>query len=45
MAALYFDAATREERKFAMSELGSAYAAYRAQAGMFLPRPSSFLAG
>ncbi len=45
MAALYFDAATREERKFAMSELGSAYAAYRAKAGMFLPRPSAFLAG
>jgi protein-S-isoprenylcysteine O-methyltransferase Ste14 len=45
MAALYFDAATREERKFAMSELSSAYAAYRAQAGMFLPRASTLLAG
>lgn len=45
MAALYFHAATREEQKFAMSELGAAYAAYRAQAGMFLPRPSTLLAG
>ena len=40
-----FDAATREERKFAMSELSAAYAAYRAQAGMFLPRPSALIAG
>jgi protein-S-isoprenylcysteine O-methyltransferase Ste14 len=45
MAMLYFHAATREEQKFAMSELASAYAAYRAKAGMFLPRPSSLLAG
>ena len=45
MATLYFEAATREERKFAESELSNAYAAYRAQAGMFLPRPSTLLAG
>jgi protein-S-isoprenylcysteine O-methyltransferase Ste14 len=38
MTALYFHAATREERKFAVSELREAYAAYRRQAGMFLPR-------
>ncbi len=44
MAALYFVAATREERKFAESDLSSAYAAYRAQAGMFLPRPSALFA-
>ena len=45
MAALYFNAASREERKFAMSELGNAYAAYRMQAGMFLPRAATLLAG
>lgn len=45
MAALYFNAATREERKFATSELAGAYAAYRAKAGMFLPRASALLAG
>jgi protein-S-isoprenylcysteine O-methyltransferase Ste14 len=43
--ALYFDAATREERKFATSELANAYAAYRAKAGMFLPRAATLLAG
>lgn len=45
MGALYFHAATREERKFAMSELNAAYAAYRAQAGMFLPRANALFAG
>jgi protein-S-isoprenylcysteine O-methyltransferase Ste14 len=45
MAALYFHAATREEQKFALSELNAAYAAYRARAGMFLPRPAALLAG
>lgn len=45
MGALYFHAATREERKFAMSELSAAYAAYRAQAGMFFPRATTLLAG
>jgi protein-S-isoprenylcysteine O-methyltransferase Ste14 len=44
MGTLYFYAATREERKFAMSELSTAYAAYRAQTGMFLPRVGSLLA-
>jgi protein-S-isoprenylcysteine O-methyltransferase Ste14 len=39
MAIAYTHAATREEQKFARSELASAYAAYRASAGMFLPRP------
>jgi protein-S-isoprenylcysteine O-methyltransferase Ste14 len=38
MTSLYIHAATREERKFAMSELSAAYATYRTQAGMFLPR-------
>jgi protein-S-isoprenylcysteine O-methyltransferase Ste14 len=45
MTALYIDAASREERKFASSELASAYAAYRARAGMFWPRPLALLAG
>ncbi len=45
MAGLYFHAATREEQKFAMSELNAAYMAYRARAGMFLPRPGALLAG
>jgi len=45
MTALYFDAASREERKFANSELADAYAAYRARAGMFWPRPLALLAG
>ena len=45
MTSLYFHAASREERKFARSELSAAYSAYRAQAGMFLPRPSALLAG
>lgn len=45
MAMLYFHAATREEQKFATSELSTAYAAYRAKAGMFLPRLSALLAG
>ncbi|HUM07345.1 MAG TPA: methyltransferase [Acidocella sp.] len=45
MTALYVDAATREERKFATSELAAAYAAYRARAGMFWPRPLVLLAG
>jgi protein-S-isoprenylcysteine O-methyltransferase Ste14 len=45
MGALYFHAATREERKFAVSELSTAYAAYRVKAGMFLPRPSTLITG
>jgi protein-S-isoprenylcysteine O-methyltransferase Ste14 len=45
MTALYFHAATREEQKFATSDLSAAYAAYRSQAGMFLPRPSALLGG
>lgn len=45
MAGLYFHAATREEQKFARCELSAAYAAYRAQAGMFWPRPLTLLAG
>lgn len=43
MTALYAEAATREERKFAGSALAPAYAAYRAQAGMFWPRPHTAL--
>ncbi|MCB5945402.1 isoprenylcysteine carboxylmethyltransferase family protein [Acidocella sp. KAb 2-4] len=45
MTALYVDAASREERKFATSDLAASYAAYRARAGMFWPRPLALLAG
>jgi protein-S-isoprenylcysteine O-methyltransferase Ste14 len=45
MTALYLDAATREERKFANSELAAAYAAYRTRAGLFWPRPRGIIAG
>ncbi|MBU6449732.1 MAG: DUF1295 domain-containing protein [Rhodospirillales bacterium] len=45
MTALYIEAATREERKFANSDLADAYNAYRARAGMFWPRPWARLAG
>ncbi len=45
MTTLYLDAATREERKFANSELAAAYAAYRTRAGLFWPRPRGFIAG
>ncbi|MGE4482611.1 methyltransferase family protein [Acidocella sp.] len=45
MTALYIEAASREERKFSKSELAGAYAAYRARAGMFWPRPLALLAG
>ena len=43
MLLLYADAARREEQKFANSELARAYAEYREQAGMFLPRASALL--
>jgi protein-S-isoprenylcysteine O-methyltransferase Ste14 len=45
MTALYIEAASREERKFAKSDLAEAYKAYRARAGMFWPRPQALLAG
>jgi protein-S-isoprenylcysteine O-methyltransferase Ste14 len=45
MTTLYLDAATREERKFANSELATAYAAYRTRAGLFWPRPRGIMAG
>ena len=45
MRVIAADAATREERKFAVSELSTAYAAYRIKAGMFLPRPSTLITG
>lgn len=45
MTTLYLDAATREERKFANSELAAAYAAYRTRAGLFWPRPRGIIAG
>lgn len=45
MTVLYLDAATREERKFANSELAVAYAAYRRRAGLFWPRPRGIIAG
>ena len=45
MTTLYYFAARREERKFASSDLSAAYAAYQAQAGMFLPRASVWRAG
>ncbi len=40
MLATYRDAALREERSFEDSPLAISYAQYRAQAGMFLPRPA-----
>ncbi len=43
MTVLYMDAAAREEKKFANSALAPAYAAYRARAGMFWPRPLALL--
>lgn len=45
MTSLYVHAATREEQKFAHSELAAAYAAYRTRAGLFWPRPRGFIAG
>jgi protein-S-isoprenylcysteine O-methyltransferase Ste14 len=45
MVAVYAHAAGREERKFQGSELSGAYAAYRRQAGMFLPRGFVLRAG
>ncbi|MDE1883568.1 MAG: isoprenylcysteine carboxylmethyltransferase family protein [Rhodospirillales bacterium] len=45
MTALYIEAAAREERKFANSDLAGAYQAYRARAGMFWPRPLALLIG
>jgi hypothetical protein len=38
MLGVYWNAATREERKFAGSNLASAYRSYRGKAGMFIPR-------
>lgn len=45
VTALYAEAAFREERKFASSDLAGAYSAYRARAGMFWPRPLVLLVG
>jgi protein-S-isoprenylcysteine O-methyltransferase Ste14 len=45
MTALYLDAATREEKKFANSDLAAAYAEYRTRAGLFWPRARGFIAG
>jgi protein-S-isoprenylcysteine O-methyltransferase Ste14 len=45
MLAIYQNAASREEGKFAKSDLAAAYAQYRRQAGMFLPRASALLQG
>jgi len=44
MLAVYWNAARREERKFANSSLAAAYQSYRAKAGMFIPRLRSGLA-
>lgn len=44
MTTLYLDAATREEKKFANSDLASAYAQYRTRAGLFWPRPRGIMA-
>jgi protein-S-isoprenylcysteine O-methyltransferase Ste14 len=41
MAFIYWDAARREEAKFARSDFADAYAAYRRKTGMFLPFLSS----
>lgn len=43
MLLIYFDAARREEQKFARSDLAAAYHQYRARAGMFLPHFGSWL--
>lgn len=43
MLGVYWHAASREEQKFARSSLATAYNAYRAKAGMFLPRLGSNL--
>jgi protein-S-isoprenylcysteine O-methyltransferase Ste14 len=43
LIAVYTQAATREEQKFAQSELAKAYECYRARAGMFLPRLSGLV--
>jgi protein-S-isoprenylcysteine O-methyltransferase Ste14 len=45
MTSLYLDAATREEKKFANSDLAGAYAEYRTRAGLFWPRARGILAG
>ena len=45
MLVLYWNAARREELKFANSDFAGAYAAYRKNAGMFLPNPRALLAG
>lgn len=38
MGAIYYHAAVTEERKFAASELATAYRDYRRRTGMFIPR-------
>lgn len=45
MLVVYTEAASREEQKFAESDLARAYDAYRATTGMFLPRPVAMIAG
>lgn len=44
MLLVYWNAARREERKFANSNLAAAYQTYRARAGMFIPRLHGTLA-
>jgi protein-S-isoprenylcysteine O-methyltransferase Ste14 len=45
MLAAYRHAALQEERNFQTSPMAAIYAAYRAQSGMFLPRPGALLRG
>jgi len=43
MISVYANAASREEGKFARSDLAAAYHAYRQRAGMFFPRVSALV--
>jgi protein-S-isoprenylcysteine O-methyltransferase Ste14 len=43
MAVIYFNAASREERKFAGSPLASAYREYQSRTGLFVPNPVKLL--
>lgn len=43
MAAVYLEAARREEEKFAGSQLAQAYREYKQSTGRFLPKPGSWI--
>ncbi len=44
MAAVYLEAARREEKKFASSQFAQAYREYKKSTGQFLPKPGSWIA-